>query len=153
MVTAAALAIGATVTLARRTDAPVAASIEGPAMRPGVAREPVDAAAPPTAEAAASVGTAASVSTAAADPGLRRGPAHDRPRGRAAHRAAAGVAPPGASRAAAGDPRDACADRGFIGRAVCMDRVCRDPAYRSHPQCSAAVQSMEARRRRLDENR
>ena len=57
------------------------------------------------------------------------------------------------SHEAMADPRAACADRTFIGRLVCLDRVCREPAYRTHAECAAVQRSIEARRRRQEENR
>jgi hypothetical protein len=57
------------------------------------------------------------------------------------------------SREAMADPHAACADRTFIGRLVCLDRVCREPAYRTHAECAAVQRSIEARRRRQEENR
>ena len=59
----------------------------------------------------------------------------------------------GSAEPAGADPRAACADRGFMGRLVCLDRVCREPAYRTHPDCAAVQRSIDARRRRQEENR
>jgi hypothetical protein len=44
-------------------------------------------------------------------------------------------------------PRDACADRFFLTRPFCIQRLCDEPRYRRHPQCKAADENLDARRR------
>ncbi|RQP23645.1 serine/threonine protein kinase [Piscinibacter terrae] len=45
--------------------------------------------------------------------------------------------------AAAASPREACGDRNFFSRAICMNRKCDEPAFRRHPQCVALLQQRE----------
>jgi hypothetical protein len=67
--------------------------------------------------------------------------------GSALQRPMASVATPArAMPAAPAAPREACGERNFLSMAVCMDRQCRQPHYRSHPQCEEFIRYAEARR-------
>jgi serine/threonine protein kinase len=56
------------------------------------------------------------------------------------------TAPAHATGAAPASPRQACGDRNFFSMAVCMDRQCRQPQYRSHPECAEFIGYAESRR-------
>jgi hypothetical protein len=45
--------------------------------------------------------------------------------------------------ASAPTPSEACGDRNFFSRAICMNRKCDEPAFRRHPQCVALLQQRE----------
>ena len=49
-------------------------------------------------------------------------------------------------------PRQACGPRNFFAMAICMDRRCREPRYRSHAECEAYIRYADARRQ-AEENR
>jgi hypothetical protein len=61
-------------------------------------------------------------------------------------KAALRPAPAHALAATPASPREACGARNFFSMAVCMDRQCRQPQYRSHPECAEFVRYAEARR-------
>jgi hypothetical protein len=75
-------------------------------------------------------------------------PAHDRVAARGSRRAPpAGHAATGPATVAAASPRAACGDGMFLARAACMERLCREPAYRQHDECVPVRSYAEARRR------
>ena len=43
-------------------------------------------------------------------------------------------------------PRQVCGPLNFFAMAICMDRRCREPRYRSHAECEAYIRYAEARR-------
>ncbi len=44
------------------------------------------------------------------------------------------------------NPRQACGDRMFITRAICMKRLCAKPAYNGHPECERMREQESAQR-------
>lgn len=63
--------------------------------------------------------------------------------------AAARTSAPPPTRVARHDPTAQCAELNFFSRAICVNNVCADPAFASHPQCQTARlqrQQDEARR-------
>jgi non-specific serine/threonine protein kinase len=46
------------------------------------------------------------------------------------------LAPAPAAAAGPASPREACGTRVFIALAMCMDKQCESPQFRSHPQCT-----------------
>jgi len=79
---------------------------------------------------------AAPASRAAAVPRLRAAAAESRPPA-----ATLAVAEPGS-------PKDACSDRNFFARAVCVDRQCALPRWQAHPTCVEIRRFAEQRQQR-----
>jgi hypothetical protein len=92
-------------------------------------------------DAAVVVSAPGPAAQARTDPSASNAPAS------ALQRPMASVATPArAMPAAPAAPREACGERNFLSMAVCMDRQCRQPQYRSHPQCEEFIRYAEARR-------
>lgn len=47
----------------------------------------------------------------------------------------------------AADPREACGDRNFISKAICVNRRCDEPRFRQHAHCVELHRQYEERRR------
>ena len=122
---------------------PVAAELRGVAAEPRkVAAEPRGPTAEPRKRDAAMVVSAPSpAAQTKVDPAASSAPSSVPQRSIAPAAATARAMP-----AAPANPREACGERNFLSRAVCMDRQCRQPQYRSHPQCEEFIRYAEARR-------
>ncbi|MEB0057402.1 hypothetical protein QN413_11350, partial [Variovorax sp. LG9.2] len=62
---------------------------------------------------------------------------------------AARTSAPSPARVSGRDPTAQCAELNFFSRAICVNNVCADPVFASHPQCQVARlqrQHDEARR-------
>jgi hypothetical protein len=105
-----------------------------------VAAEPRGVTAEPRRRDVAAVGSVPSqAAQTKADPVRSNGPAP-------APQRPVAPAPAHALAATPASPREACGARNFFSMAVCMDRQCRQPQYRSHPECAEFIRYAEARR-------
>lgn len=82
-------------------------------------------------------------------PPARAGESANEPGGTAVRAAATAPPAPAESTLVAGptSAREACGDRRFIARAVCIDRECERPRFRDTPEC---VRVLEVKRRRAE---